>query len=472
MIPAEILKEFVRVVGGEHVLTAPEDLAAYSYDGTLFEHRPDAVVSPANTQEVSRVVEICCRAGIPVVARGMGSGLAGGAVPLQGGVVLCLTRMNQIVSLDVENMQVLVEAGMITAVLQAQVEAQGLFYPPDPSSNRHSTIGGNVACNAGGPRCLKYGLTRDYVMALTVVLADGRILHVGGKPIKNVTAYDLKDLFIGSEGTLGIVTEVLLKLTPKPQFARTATAVYARLEDASETVNKILRSGLLPATIELMDNTTIGTVEDYMHLGLPTDADALLLIEVDGSDGDKVTQDIDTIARICRDMGAREVRVAQSEAERAELWLARRSVYGSLTRRGPDQLSEDISVPRSAIPEAVRRIKAIGQKYGLRIAVFGHAGDGNLHPSILFDRRDSDQAQRTEEASKELFVVAVELEGTLSGEHGVGVQKLPFLEMAESPLEIQLMQSIKHVLDPKNILNPGKKLPAKLPEAAAQLLPT
>lgn len=460
MLSNTLSKEFARIVGRENVLTSPEDLIAYSYDGTSVEHRPDAVVLPLDTEQVSRVMQVCDREAIPVTPRGMGSGLAGAAVPLSGGISLCLTRMNRVSNLDAENMMVRVQAGVVTANLQTQVEALGLFYPPDPSSIKHSTIGGNVACNAGGPRCLKYGVTGDYVMGLTVVLADGRVLQTGGKAIKNVTTYDLKNLFVGSEGTLGIVTEVLLKLIPLPRFARTAMAVYPMLEGASATVNNVLRAGILPATMELMDNTTIGTIEEYLHLGLPTDAAAILIIEVDGGDEATVTREIETIGRVCRESGASEVRVAKTEGERNDLWRGRRSVSPSLARRRPNKLGEDISVPRAAIPEAIRRIKAVGDKYNLPIAVFGHAGDGNLHPNILYDKRDAAEAQRVEQASREIFAIAVELGGTLSGEHGVGVLKLPYLDLAESPIEIELMRAIKRVFDPKGILNPGKKFPA------------
>ena len=459
MVSATIIKELEQIVGRENVLTSVEDLVAYSYDGTSVEHRPDAIVLPNNTEQVSRVMQVCYREKLPVTPRGMGSGLAAASVPINGGVSICLTRMNHVVNLDMENMMVLVEAGVVTAELQSQVEAVGLFYPPDPSSIKHSTIGGNVACNAGGPRCLKYGVTGDYVMGLTVVLADGRILQVGGKAIKNVTAYDLKSLFVGSEGTLGIVTQVLLRLISKPKFTRTAMAVYSKIEDASVTVNNVLLAGILPATMELMDDTTIGTIEEYMHLGLPTEAAAILIIEADGSDESVVKHDIEKIGEICRQSGASEVRVAQTEAERNDLWRGRRSVSPSLARRRPNKLGEDISVPRAAIPEAIRRIKQVGEKYNLPISVFGHAGDGNLHPNILYDKRNPDESLRVEKASREIFGIATELGGTLSGEHGVGLLKLPYLSLVESPLEIELMQNIKRTLDPQGILNSGKKFP-------------
>ncbi len=460
MLSNAILKELQTIVGHAHVLTAPEDLVAYSYDGTSVEHRPDAIVLPGSTEQVSRVMQVCQREAIPVVPRGMGSGLAAAAVPTTGGLSICLTRMNRILNLDLANMMVHVEAGIVTADLQAQVEEQGLFYPPDPSSIKHSTIGGNVACNAGGPRCLKYGVTGDYVMGLTVVLADGRVLQTGGQAIKNVTSYNLTGLFVGSEGTLGIITEVLLNLLPKPKFARTAMAVYPELDGASVTVNNVLLAGVLPATMELMDRTTIGTIEEYLHLGLPTDAAAILIIEADGGDAATVDTEIETIGQVCRASGASDVRVAQTEAERNELWRGRRSVSPSLARRRPNKLGEDISVPRAAIPAAIRRIQAVSQARGLPIAVFGHAGDGNLHPNILYDKRDPDESRRVEQASRDIFSIAVELGGTLSGEHGIGVLKLPYLDMATTPLELELMQGVKRVFDPKGILNPGKKLPA------------
>jgi glycolate oxidase len=348
------------------------------------------------------------------------------------------------------------EAGVITAELQAEVEKRGLFYPPDPSSIRHSTIGGNVACNAGGPRCLKYGVTGDYVLGLTVVLADGRVIKTGGKPIKDVTGYEMNGLFTGSEGTLGIVTEALLRLVAKPRFARTALVEFDALEDASRTVNAILRAGILPATLELMDRTALVCIEEAMHLGLATDVEASLIVETDGSDEQTVLREIEAAAAICRHTGARSVKVAQSEAERSSLWKARRSVSPALARRAPNKLGEDISVPRAAIPEAARRLRAISAKYGLPIVIFGHAGDGNLHPNILFDKRDPEQWAKVEKMVAEEFALALELGGTLSGEHGVGVLKRPYLETALGAVNVEVQRSIKRALDPLNILNPGK----------------
>jgi glycolate oxidase len=457
MVSEQIIRELTEVVGPAYVHTDPVDLQCYAFDATFEEWRPDIVVRPATTAEVAGVLTICNRARLPVIARGMGSGLAGGTVPAQfGGLVLSLTRMDHILEIDEQNMTATVEAGVITADLQTAVEARGLFYPPDPSSIKHSTLGGNVACNAGGPRCLKYGVTKDYVMGVKAVLADGRILAAGGKPIKYVTGYDLPALLIGSEGTLAVITEVLLRLIARPTVTMTGMAVFHDLDQASQAVNKVLQAGFLPATLEIMDDTTIHTVEEYLHLGLPLDAAAILIFESDGRDRTVVQAELDGMAGLFRSAGASEVRVAQSEEERNALWRGRRSVSPSLARRRPNKLGEDISLPRSAIPEAVRRIKAIGRQYGLPIAIFGHAGDGNLHPNIMFDRRDAEEWARVQKASAAIFAVALELGGTLTGEHGVGLLKRPYLEGDVGATAVDVMRAIKRALDPNGILNPGK----------------
>lgn len=454
-----ILTQLQKIAGKDGVLSSPEDLAVYSYDATFEEGRPDVVVLPRSTEQVSQIVQLAAREQLPLVTRGMGSGLAGGSVPEQGGIILALTRMNHILEIDEANATTTVEAGVVTADLQTAVEKLGLFYPPDPSSIKESTIGGNIATNAGGPRCLKYGVTGNYVLGLTVVLADGRILKAGNKCIKDVVGYDLKALFTGSEGTLGVITEALLRLTSKPRFVRTALVEFPSLQDASRTVNAILSTGLLPATLELMDESAIACVEQAMHLGLPLDVEAALIIESDGSDEASVLREIEAIAGICQASGARQVKVAKDESERSKLWEARRSVPAALALRAPNKLGEDITVPRSAIPEAIRRLKAISSKYSLPIVIFGHAGDGNLHPNILFDKRDPDQWQKVQKMSAEEFALALELGGTLSGEHGVGMLKRPYIQSALGPLSIEIQKHIKQVLDPHNILNPGKVLP-------------
>jgi glycolate oxidase len=455
----DVASRLREAIGAEKVLTSLEDRIAYSYDGTFEQDLPDLAVLPESTADVVAVVRTAAEHGTPVIARGMASGLAAASVPFGGGIVLSLTRMNRILEIDDENHVARVEAGVITADLEAAVGELGLLYPPDPSSNEQSTIGGNIACNAGGPRCLKYGVTGDYVMGLTVVLSDGRILQTGGKAIKNVVGYDLTSLFVGSEGTLGIITEALLRLTTKPKFIRTARAEFPALEDASRTVNAILDAGVVPATLELVDETAIACIEEAMGLGLPLDVEAILIIETDGSDDEAVLREIETAARVCRENGAREIVVAETEDEREQLWRARRSVSPSLARKAPNKLGEDITVPRSAIPEAVRRIKAISADYGLPIVVFGHAGDGNLHPNILFDKRDEEQWEKVERMVGEIFQVALDLDGTLSGEHGVGTLKKPYIEQALGSLSVEVQQRIKRALDPQNILNPGKVLP-------------
>jgi glycolate oxidase len=455
-----LVAELIKILGKANVLVTPEDLAVYGYDGTFQEALPEVVVLPESTAQVREVVKLAAATRTPIVPRGMGSGLAAGSVPLPpGGMILSMTRMNRILEIDEENATVHAEAGVVTAELQAAVEKRGLFYPPDPSSIRHSTIGGNVACNAGGPRCLKYGVTGDYVLGLTVVLADGRMLKTGGKPIKDVTGYDLNGLFTGSEGTLGVVSEVLLRLIAKPRFAKTALAEFESLDGASRTVTAILRAGIVPASLELMDQTAIVCIEEAMHLGLNTQVEAALIIETDGTDEHTVQREIDACVRICQASSGVAVKMAQNEAERGALWKARRSMAPALARKAPNKLGEDITVPRSAIPEVVQRLRQISAKYGLPVVIFGHAGDGNLHPNILFDKRQADQWARVEQMVAEIFAASLELGGTLSGEHGVGVLKRPYLERALGTTSIEVQRSIKQALDPLNILNPGKIFP-------------
>jgi glycolate oxidase len=458
----QLTERLIRIAGKEYVLHTPEDLAVYSYDGTFAEGLPDVVVLPATTEQVSQIVKLAAELRTPIVPRGMGSGLAAGSIPLpSGGIVVSLTRMNHILEIDTQNATVRAEAGVVTADLQTAVEKQGFFYPPDPSSIRHSTIGGNLACNAGGPRCLKYGVTGDYVLGLTVVLADGRILKTGGKPIKDVTGYDLNGLFTGSEGTLGLITEALLRLVARPRYARTALAEFASLDDASRTVNTILTTGIVPASLELMDQTAIICIEEALKLGLNTDVEASLIIETDGADEQTVLREIEISATICQESGARSVKMAQNEAERSNLWKARRSMSPSLARKAPNKLGEDITVPRSAIPEVIQRLRAISAKYDLPIVIFGHAGDGNLHPNILFDKRQPEQWEKVEQMVAEIFDASLAVGGTLSGEHGVGVLKRAYLECALGSVSLDIQRRIKQALDPLNILNPGKMFPDK-----------
>ena len=459
MLTETQLNQLRAIVGPQNVHSAPAELIAYSYDGTHPQHPPEVAVTPATTEEVAAVMRFAYQEGIPIIGRGGGTSLSGGAIPLTGGLVLALTRMNRILEIDHVNTCAVVEAGVINGEFQARVESEGLFYPPDPSSLAQCTLGGNVACCAGGPRCLKYGVTKDYVLGLTVVLANGEVLEWGGKLFKNVTGYNLAQLFIGSEGTLGVVTRIILRLLPLPKVRSTAVAFFPRLDDAAASVVGVMAEGILPATLEIMDQATISVVEQYLHLGLPTDVEALLLLEQDGNDGGAVEREVAAMAEVCRKHGASEVRVAKDAAERNDLWRARRSISGALGRYRPSKLGEDIVVPRGQVPAMVRRIKEIGQEYGLSIPVFGHAGDGNLHPNILFDMRVPGELERVQGAAAAIFRAALSLGGTLTGEHGVGSLKKEFLEEAVGPVSLQIMRDIKSALDPKGLLNPGKMFP-------------
>ncbi len=436
----------------------------YGYDASWLIARAGAVVLPGSTAEVAEVIRLANRERVPIVVRGAGTGMSGGSIPDEGSIVLCVTRMDRIKEIDLVNLVAVVEPAVITADLQAQVEAHGLFYPPDPASLKQSSIGGNVAEGAGGPRCLKYGTTKDYVLGLEVVLPTGEVIRTGGKLMKDVTGYNLTQLFVGSEGTLGVITEIILRLIPKPAAKRTAMAVFPRLDDAAQAVASILTSGILPSTIEIMDTTAIRVVEEYLRMGLPVDAGAILIVEVDGRE-ESVGAEVEQVGRVCERSGASEVRVSSTEAEGEALWKARRSVSAALGRLAPTKQGEDICVPRSAIPEMVRRIGAISKKYDLVIPVFGHAGDGNLHPNLLCDLRDAELMERVHKAAAEIFDAAVSLGGTLSGEHGIGLVKQPYVAKRLSPEAIALMQRTKAAFDPNGILNPGKMI---YPKASAE----
>jgi glycolate oxidase len=454
-----VLQELRGLVGSEHVLNDEADLIAYSIDGTWIERRPLAVVLPSGPAEVSAVLRLANRERIIVAPRGSASGLSGGSLPLGGGIALSLTRMKRILEIDRVNQVAIVEPGVITAQLQAEVEKQGLFYPPDPSSLQISAIGGNVSENAGGARCLKYGVTADYVMGLQVVLPTGEIIRTGGRMVKNVTGYNLRQLFTGAEGTLGVITEITLKLLPLPKYRQTALAVFARLDDAAQTIREIMSSGLLPASIELMDQMTVRCVEEFLHIGLPTDAEALLLLACDGNYEQVVVSELATALELCTRYGACSTQTAHTTEESERLWQARRSIAPALARKRPNKLSEDISVPRSAVPEIIRQIRSIAAKHDLLIPLFGHAGDGNLHPNILCDRHDQEEMQRVRAAAGEIFAAAIACGGTLSGEHGIGLLKREFLEEDLGREAIETMKKIKLALDPNNILNPGKIFP-------------
>lgn len=438
------------------VLTAPEDLIPYSFDGTAaLRQMPGCVVFPRSTPEVAAVLRLANETRTPVVTRGSGTGLSGGSLPVSSSLVLCLAQMDRVLELDRANLTLLCEAGTLTQTVADTASAAGLFYPPDPGSMKISTIGGNVAENSGGLRGLKYGVTRNYVMGLEVVLPDGEVLWTGNKCVKDVAGYSLRDLFIGSEGTLGVITKVLLRLIPKPAAKKTLLATFARMDQAAQTVSDIIAAPIIPCTLEFLDRTTIGCVEDHAQIGLPRDCEALLLMETDGHPA-VVEDEAARMATLARQNGCLEVRVAQTEEEAARLASARRTAFSALARVAPTTILEDITVPRSELARMVRFIEAVAQKYRLRVGTFGHFGDGNVHPTFLTDERNAEEMHRVEEAFRELFAEALRLGGTITGEHGVGVAKKAFLPQQAGDAGLRVMRELRRVLDPHGILNPGK----------------
>ncbi len=444
------------IVGAGNVLTEREDLIPYGFDGTAaLRESPGMVVLPGSTAEVSACVKWAAENGISITTRGSGTGLSGGSVPTVGGLVLCLVRMNRVLKVDPNNLTIRAECGAITQRIDEAAAVHGLFYPPDPGSMKISTIGGNVAENSGGLRGLKYGVTRDYVMALEVVLPDGRIARLGNACVKDVAGYSMKDLFIGSEGTLGIITEVLLKLLPRPAARQTMLAIYDRMEDAAETVSAIIAAKIIPCTLEFLDRMTIRCVEDFAKIGLPTDCEALLLMETDGHPA-AVADEAARMAEMARKHGAREVTTARDEAEALRLASARRSAFSALARIRPTTILEDVTVPRSALAEMVSFIAATASEHGLTVGTFGHMGDGNLHPTFLTDERDTAEMARVHLALDAIVSKTLALGGTITGEHGVGLAKKPWLRQQLGDSSYELMREIKRALDPDRRLNPGK----------------
>lgn len=441
------------------VLAAPEDLIPYSFDGTAaIQKLPEAVIFPTSTEEVQAVMRFANEKEIPLVTRGSGTGLSGGSVPAPNCMVVCLVKMNRILEVDTNNLTLLAEPGVVTQEIAEAAAKSGLFYPPDPGSMKISTIGGNIAENSGGLRGLKYGVTRNYVMGLEVVLPDGQLLWTGNKCVKDVAGYSLKDLFVGSEGTLGIVTKILLRLVPQPEARRTLLAVYNDMGAAAETVSAIIREKIIPCTLEFLDRTTIHCVEDYAKIGLPMDAEAILLMETDGPAG-AVEREAAAMERLAGEHGAREVQTAKDDADALRLAAARRTAFAALARVGPTTILEDATVPRSELPGMIRFIQEVAERHQLKVGTFGHMGDGNLHPTFLTDEKNEEEMHRVELAMKEIFDYAVKIGGTITGEHGVGLAKKPFLRDALGDVSINLMRQFKRTLDPKNILNPDKMLP-------------
>ena len=455
MISKTILKEISGVVGGAYLLTAEKDMTEFSADATKISHMPDAVVFPENSQQVSRILQLATENGFPVVPRGAGTGMSGGAIPVQGGVVLAMNRLNRILSIDRDNLIAKAEPGVITAHLQEAVEALDLFYPPDPASLKVSTLGGNVAECAGGLRAVKYGVTRDYVLGLTIVLPTGEILNTGVETRKGVAGYDLVRLITGSEGTLAVITAMTLRLVPKPQSKRTMTAFFSDVSPAVETVSELTRNKIVPTILEFMDRLCIDCVREEMHLDLPEGSGAMLLIEVDGGPS-LVAHQARIVADLCRQCGAMAVSVAKDHESAELLWEARRNVSPSLHKLRPHKINEDIVVPRSSLAELVSFLETMSQQYGLPIPAFGHAGDGNIHVNIMLDKEDPIQLKSGHAIVKALFKKVIHMGGTITGEHGIGITKAPYLEMEIPAAGIQLMARIKKAFDPKGILNPGK----------------
>jgi glycolate dehydrogenase FAD-linked subunit len=451
-----ILVELRKLVGGENVLTSREDLEAYSFDGTAaLRQCPEAVVFVKSTGEIAGVLKLANETGTPVVTRGSGTGLSGGSLPTRDGLVLCTVKMDKILELDRANLTLLTEPGATTIQIAEAAGAAGLFYPPDPGSMKISTIGGNVAENSGGLRGLKYGVTRNYVMGLEVVLPDGEILWTGNKCVKDVAGYSLKDLFIGSEGTLGVLSKILLKLIPKPATKKTMVATFQQMDQAAEAVSAIIAAQIIPCTLEFLDRTTIHCVEDYAKIGLPLECEALLLMETDGHPAVVAAEAAD-MERICRQHGCDEVRVAKDETEAANLAGARRAAFSALARLAPTTILEDATVPRSELGRMIRFVEAVAKKHRLRIGTFGHMGDGNLHPTFLTDERNKEEMHRVHEAFQEIFEEAIRLGGTITGEHGVGLAKKSFLPKFAGDAQMRVMRELRSVLDAKGILNPGK----------------
>jgi glycolate oxidase len=451
------IKEALKaIVGEENFTDSLIDLIAYAKDASEHGHRPEAAVWPTHTEQVSHIMKLASRERFPVVPRGAGTSLAGLAVPEQGGLILDLGRMDKIVSINIEDRLAVVQPGVIYAELDRALSPHGFFFPPDPASGSACTLGGNVATNAGGIKGAKYGTTKDYVLALEVVLPDGRILHTGSKCMKSVSGYDLTKLFVGSEGTIGVITEITFKINPKPPVTSTAMATFETLEDGGQAISEIMYSGIIPSALELVDQQSLKAINENTDLELP-EVEIMLVAETDGYTKEETEFQMQKIMEIFRKNNATMVKHAdESKGGAAALWTARKSAYGVMARINNNLVVEDLAVPMSKVPEMLRAISNLAEKYDLKIPTVGHAGDGNLHPVVSFDGTDPDQVRRVEEASEELFKKVVELGGTLTGEHGIGLAKIPFMHLEHDETSMDVMRSLKRLFDPNNILNPGK----------------
>ena len=451
-----MFERLIELVGKDNFTDQLEELVPYSYDASMNFHRPAAAVWPESTEQVSEIVKFANGRKIPVVPRGAGTSLSGGAVPINGGIIIDLSRMNRILEISIENRYAKVQAGVVCDDLNRALAKHGFTFPPDPASSTVATIGGNVATNAGGIKGAKYGTTRDYVIGLQVVLPTGEIMHTGSNTMKCVSGYDLSKLFAGSEGTLGVVTEVTLKINPLPRYAMTAVATFVKLEDAGKAISQTMTSGVLPSVMEILDKVTLKSIKENIDIDLP-EAEAMILTETDGYTWEEVEAQMEVVLRILKENHPSVIKTAKDEKDRIGLWKARKSAYATLARASNSFVLDDVTVPISRIPELLVGIQEISRKYGIVVASYGHAGDGNLHPQILFDQYDPGQVEKVEKVEEEIFHLAISLKGTLSGEHGIGLSKADYMTLEHDPVEMALMRRIKRTLDPNNIMNPGKR---------------
>ncbi len=451
----KIKQALIDIVGEKNYTDDLIDMVSYSYDGSQHKQRPGCALWPETAKQVSEVLMLANSEKIPVIPRGAGTGLSGMAIPAKGGIVLDLSHMNQILKVSIEDRLAVVQPGVVYADLEKALTPYGFFFPPDPASGKVATLGGNVATNAGGLKGAKYGTTRDYVLGLQVILPDGRIMRTGSSAMKSVSGYDLTRLFVGSEGTLGVVTEITLKVNPKPTATSTALATFDKLDDAGQAVSQIMYSGIIPSALEILGRHTILAINQNTDLNLP-EVDAMILVETDGFTPEETNYQLQEVIKVFTKNNPKEIKQAKTEEEAIELWAARKSAYGVLARIKTHFVLEDVTVPMGNIADLLKGVEAIAEKYNLQIATFGHAGDGNLHPQILYDGYDPDEIERVEAACADLFRLAIDLEGTLTGEHGIGLSKAPFMTLEHDSVAMDVMQTLKKTFDPNNILNPGK----------------
>jgi glycolate oxidase len=451
------IREFTKIVGKENLFIDKAHLIAYSYDATRNATLPDCVIFPRDEQDVSKVLKYCNDKKIPIVPRGAGSGFTGGSIPINGGVILAFEKhMNKILEIDMDNMVAVVQPAVINIDLQKAVEEKGLFYPPDPASQDYSTIGGNVSENAGGMRASKYGITKDFVMALRAVLPNGDIIQAGKRTIKDVAGYNIAGILVGSEGTLAVITEITLRLISKPKLTKTAMGIFPTVESAMDSVFKTFANGITPVAMEFLDNLTIRAIEEKYNRGLPKDAEAILIVDVDGNLEVDLNSQLERIETIFKENGATNFHLAKNREEAENIWFSRRNASQSISIYGSKKLNEDVTVPRSKLAKTLRKFQEVAEKYQIAIPCFGHSGDGNIHTNIMVNGDNSDEVEKGYKAIKEVFQITIDMGGTLSGEHGIGLAKAPYMKMAFSSEEMNLFRTLKKAFDPNNILNPNK----------------